>query len=116
MSLLLAAAVGLAYVVFVAWRLGLHQRLPLALAPISLQRIPDRAARRYGDKPLFTCDCPVGWRVPALAGRYPDDTAWSASRVLATAGYLATMFRERLHVRAADRRAILKQNHFDRSE
>jgi long-chain acyl-CoA synthetase len=111
--ILVAATVILAYVVFVAWRLGLHQRLPLALRPISLERIPDRAAQRHGDKPLFTCDCPVSWRVPALAGRYPDDTTWSASRVLVTAGYLASMLRERLGVRVGERVAILKQNHFD---
>jgi acyl-coenzyme A synthetase/AMP-(fatty) acid ligase len=111
--ILVVGTVILAYVVFVAWRLGLHQRLPLALQSISLERIPDRAARRYGDKPLFTCDGPVSWRVPALAGRYPDDTIWSASRVLVTAGYLAAMLRERLGVRAGERVAILKQNHFD---
>ena len=111
--MVVAAAVSLAYFVFLGWRLGLHQRLPLALRPISLERIPDRAARRYGDRPLFTCDRPVSWRVPALAGRYTDDTIWSASRVLATAGYLATMLREQLGVRAGERVAILKQNHFD---
>lgn len=111
--MVVAAAVSLAYVVFLGWRLGLHQRLPLALGPISLDRIPDRAARRYGEKPLFTCDRPVSWQVPALAGRYTDDTIWSASRVLATAGYLATMLREQLGVRAGERVAILKQNHFD---
>jgi acyl-coenzyme A synthetase/AMP-(fatty) acid ligase len=113
MGVLLVVAAVVAYVVFVAWRLGLHQRLPLALRPISLERIPDRAARRFGDRPLFTCDCPVSWRVPALAGRYPDDTNWSASRVLHTAGHLANMLRERLDVRPGERVAVLKKNHFD---
>ena len=112
MSTALAAA-AIAYLVFVAWRLGLHQRLPLAFAPISLERIPDRAARRYGDQPLFTCDEPVSWRVPALAGRYADDTAWSAARVRSTAGYLASLLRDRLTVAAGERVAVLKQNHFD---
>lgn len=112
-SVLVVAAVVLAYAAFVAWRLGVHQRLPLAFKAISLERIPDRAARRYGDNPLFTCDCPVSWRVPALTERYPDDTSWSAARIRATAGYLATMLREGFAVRVGERVAILKQNHFD---
>ena len=110
---LVAAAVVLAYAVFVAWRLGLHQRLSLAFTPISLERIPDRAARRYGENPLFTCDRPVSWRVPALSERFSDDTSWSAARIRATAGYLATMLRECLDVRIGERIAILKRNHFD---
>ena len=110
---LIAAGVGSAYLLLVALRLGLHQRLPLALATISLERIPDRAARLYGERPLFTCDRPVSWRVPALIGRYPDDSLWSAARIRSTAGYLATMFRESLAIGAGERVAILKQNHFD---
>ena len=108
--IIIAAA---AYLVFVAWRLGLHRRLSLVFAPISLERIPDRAARRYAEKPLFTCDQPVGWQVPALAARYPDDRTWSAARVRSTAGYLATMLREGLALRTGERVAVLKQNHFD---
>jgi long-chain acyl-CoA synthetase len=103
----------LTYFLFFAVRLGLHQRLPLALGPISLERIPDRAARLHADRPLFTCDAPVGWRVPAVADRYPDDAAWSAERVRSTASYLATMLRETLALAPGDRVVILKQNHFD---
>ena len=115
MSIALAVAGGVvsAYLLYVAVRLGLHQRLPLAFGPISLERIPDRAARRYADRPLFTCEPPVSWRVPALVGRYPDDGCWSAERVRSTAGYLATMLRENLTLGAGERVAILKQNHFD---
>ena len=64
-------------------------------------------------EPLFTCDRPVGWRVPALSERYPDDASWSAARIESTAGYLATMLRECLDVQRGERVAILKQNHFD---
>jgi acyl-coenzyme A synthetase/AMP-(fatty) acid ligase len=112
-ALAVAAGVVSAYLLVVAVRLGAHQRLPLAFGPISLERIPDRAARRYADQPLFTCDCPVSWRVPAHAGRYADDRAWSAERVRSTAGHLATMLREKLALGAGERVAVLKQNHFD---
>jgi long-chain acyl-CoA synthetase len=56
-------AVFAAYLAFAAVRVGLHQRSILALGPISLDTIPDRAARMYGNKPLFTCDT-------ACAGMY----------------------------------------------
>ncbi len=80
-----------AYLAFVAVRVGVHQRSVLALGSISLDTIPDRAARMYGDKPLFTCDTPVRWDVPALTGRYPDATKWNACRIASTAAFLASM-------------------------
>ena len=110
---LFVAALILAYGGFLVWRLGIHQRLPLAFGPISLESIPDRAARRHGERLLYTCDCPVGWRVPALSERYSDDVSWSAARIKSTAGYLATMLRECFDVQRGERVAILKQNHFD---
>ena len=110
---LFVAALILAYGGFLVWRLGIHQRLPLAFGPISLESIPDRAARRHGERLLYTCDCPVGWRVPALSERYSDDVSWSAVRIKSTAGYLATMLRECFDVQRGERVAILKQNHFD---
>ena len=112
-GIIVAAGIASAYLLYVALRLGLHQRLPLVFGRISLERIPDRAARLYGERRLFTCDGPVAWRVPALMSRYADDSSWSAARVKRTAGYLATMFRESLALEAGDRIAILKQNHFD---
>lgn len=101
-----------AYATFVAIRLGLHQRLPLILRPMSLERIPDRAARMYGDSPLFSSDTPVDWTVPALEERYPSPTEWSARRIQLTASYLGAAF-ARLAVNRGDRVAILKRNHLD---
>jgi acyl-coenzyme A synthetase/AMP-(fatty) acid ligase len=111
--LLSLVALTAAYVLFLAWRLGLHQRLPLALGRISLEAIPDRAARRHRDKPLFTTDEPCGWTVPALSRRYPDPKVWSAERIKATAGFVARMLTSRLGVRSGDRVAVLKTNHLD---
>lgn len=102
----------LAYALFALVRLGVHQRLPLALGPMSLERIPDRAARMHGERPLFTCDTTPQWDVPAHRGRYDTGTNWTAARIRSTAGYLASVFRA-LRVNRGDRVAILKQNHFD---
>lgn len=69
MTLLLAGlSLVLGYGIFAAVRLGFHRRLPLALGRISLEEIPDRAARMYGDTVLFTSDRPCAWEVPALRG------------------------------------------------
>jgi acyl-coenzyme A synthetase/AMP-(fatty) acid ligase len=111
--LLAALAVLAAYFAFVAVRVGLHQRSVLALGPISLDTIPDRAARMYGDRPLFTCDTPVRWEVPALTGQYRNATEWSARRIAATAAFLAAMLTQVVGVKRADRVAIFKENHFD---
>ena len=101
------------YAVFVALRVGLHQRLPLALGHISLEDIPDRAARRYGNQALFTSDRPCAWEIPVLSERYRDPVSWSALRIKQTAGILATMLRHRLGMQYGDRIAILKENHLD---
>jgi acyl-coenzyme A synthetase/AMP-(fatty) acid ligase len=101
------------YVAFAAVRVGLHQRIVLALGRISLDTIPDRAARMYGERPLFTCDTPVSWDVPALTERYPDPTQWSACRVAATAAFVAATLAQRAGVKRGDRVAIFKENHFD---
>jgi acyl-coenzyme A synthetase/AMP-(fatty) acid ligase len=106
-------AVLFAYLAFVALRVGLHQRSVLALAPISLDTIPDRAARMYGNKPLFTCDTPVRWEVPTLAGHYRNATEWSAGRIAATVAFLAAMLTQVMGVKRAERVAIFKENHFD---
>ena len=111
--LLAILALVVAYASFVAARLGFFQRLLLAVGPISLEAIPDRAARRHGEKVLFTTDQPVGWEIPALAGRYPDPCAWSARRIRSYTGLLATLFHERLALTRGDRVAILKTNHLD---
>ena len=101
-----------AWLAFVLARLGVHHRLPLVLGPISLDRIPDRAAGRHGERLLFTCDRPAEWTVPALAGRYPDPLQWSARRIETTVGYVATVIHE-ARVRHGDRVAIFKRNHLD---
>ena len=106
-------AVAGAYAVFVAVRLGIHQRLPLAFGRISLEQIPDRAAKAHGQRTLFTTDTPVRWGVPALRQLYGDDRAWSATRIRSTAGYLARALQERVQIGRGDRVAILKENHLD---
>ena len=102
-----------AYLAFVAVRIGLHQRGVLALGSISLDTIPDRAARMYGNKPLFTCDTPVRWDVPALTGHYRDATDWNARRIASTVAFLAAMLTQVVGVKRGDRVAIFKENHFD---
>ena len=108
-----AGALVAAYAVFALFRLGLHQRLPLALAPISLETIPDRAEAMHGNRIIFTTDTPVQWEVPVLKRRYPDPCAWSAARVRATAGHVARLLHDDLRLARGDRVAILKENHLD---
>ena len=108
-SLLIVAGYGF----FLVGRLGILERLPLALGPISLDRIPLRAARRHGERILFTTDRPCRWDVPALKGRYPDPKAWSALRIDRTAGFVAAVLKDRCAVRYPDRVAIMKENHLD---
>lgn len=100
------------YLLFVMIKLGLHHRIPLALGHISLDNIPLRAAKKYGDKVLFTCDTPCKWEVPALSAKYQDTTNWSAKRIHLTAGYIAATL-QKLGVTPGDKVAILKSNHFD---
>ena len=102
-----------AYLLFALCRLGLHQRLALALAPISVETIPDRAAAMHGDRIIFTTDTPVQWEVPVLKRQYSDRSAWSAGRVRATAGHVARLLHDHLRLAGGDRVAILKENHVD---
>jgi long-chain acyl-CoA synthetase len=111
--LLGALALLAAWLVLVSVRVGLYQRAVLALGPISLDTIPDRAARMYGERPLFSCDTPVRWEVPALAARYRDATQWSARRIAATVAFLAALLAQVVGVKRGDRVAIFKENHFD---
>lgn len=111
--LLIAAGALGAYPLFLLLRLGIHQRLPLVLTPISIDTIADRAARSHGDRPLFTTDAPVAWRVPQLHSRFPDTRLWSAQRIRETADYLATALRRSVGMAEGDRVAILKRNHLD---
>ncbi len=103
----------LAYLLFVAVRLGVHQRLPLAFGPISLEDIPDRAASKHGDRVLFTSDRPCEWEIGALRTRYPNRLEWSANRIRTTVAILAAVLRDKFGVRKGDRVAILKENHVD---
>ncbi len=112
--IIIAATLILSYLVFLLISLGFHQRLPLALMPISLEKIPDRAARKYGNRILFTTDEPCAWEVPSLkAAQHLDPFAWSAIRIRETAGYLARMISDILLIEHGDRIAILKRNHLD---
>ncbi len=113
MLFLLILGLVFGYALFLSIRLGLHQRLPLALGPVSLERILDRAAIKYGEKVLFTSDKPCAWELLALQKHYPDPTAWSAVRIKATAGYLARMLQDQLSVQRGERVAIMKENHLD---
>ena len=111
LSLFFAAIAG--YAIFVATRIGLHRRLPLALGPMSIDRIPDRAAVAHGRRPLFTCDTPVAWRVPALRLSGHDGLTWSAEDIRATTAHVAKALRDEAGIGRGDRVAILKTNHFD---
>ncbi|WP_207430973.1 ANL family adenylate-forming protein [Sabulibacter ruber] len=113
MTIYLLLAIIIGYLVFVAIRIGLHQRLPLALGPISLELIPDRAAKKYGESPLFTIDKPCHWEIEALKPRYNDPLAWSAKRIQSTAGMLASLLQHQFNLQYGERVAIFKQNHFD---
>jgi 3-aminoavenalumate diazotase len=110
LALVLAA---LAYLLFVCASIGLHERLWLAFGPISLEKIPDAAARKHGDRVLFTSGEPCAWVVPQLAQPSADPSAWSAVRIRSTAGYVAGLLRQRFDMRRDERVAILKQNHLD---
>lgn len=101
------------YTVFLIIRTGLHHRIFLALGPISIERIPDRAARKYGEKILFTSDVPCKWEVPALRDKYKDLNAWSAMRIKLTAGYVAKILQSKFGIHYGVRVAIFKKNHFD---
>ena len=110
--LLAGLAVIAAYLTFVAVRVGLHQRTVLVLGPISLDTIPDRAARMYGNKPLFTCDTPVRWDVPALTGQYRNTTEWSAYRIASTTAYLSRQVSRKLWVYTCRSRCDLQGESF----
>jgi long-chain acyl-CoA synthetase len=106
-------AIVISYVTFIAIRVGLHQRVPLILGPISLESIPDRSANKYGEKPLFTIDTPCLWQVPTLEQRYNNPLTWSAKRIQSTAGMLAYLLKHQFILQYGERVAIFKQNHFD---
>ena len=101
------------YIFSIIIKLGLLQRLPLALGKISIENIPDRAAKKYGNQILFTADEPCSWNIPALQNDYPDKLGWSARQIKSVAGYLAKMLQDFFQLKVGERIAILKQNHFD---
>lgn len=101
----------LAAVAWVAVRTGAHQRLPLALGPLSLDTIPDRAARRHGGRTLFTACTATAWRLPGRDS-VGSDTDWSAVRIRDTADAVGGALRH-LGVEVGGRVAILKPNHLD---
>ncbi|MCK9900992.1 AMP-dependent synthetase [Parafrankia colletiae] len=105
-----------AYLAFVCTSVALPRRLRLALGPMSLERTPDRAARRHRGRVLFTSDEPCSWSLPGAgnagdaAGSGPD--RWTARDIQATAGRLAAALRA-LGLRHGQRVAVLKRNHLD---
>jgi long-chain acyl-CoA synthetase len=113
MLLLIAATILTGYIVRVLIKMGFHQRLPLAFRSISLEKIPDRAANKYGDRIIFTTDIQCLWKIPQLKEQYPDALQWSAKRIQATVGLIAKMLQEQFGVARGERVAILKKNHFD---
>lgn len=101
------------YLIWVFIKLGFHQRLPLVFSKISLENIPDRADKKYGNHQLFTIDVPAEWSVPQHSSLYIDPLEWSASRIKSTAGYVAAVLRNKLEIEHGDRVALVKKNHFD---
>lgn len=101
------------YILSIIIKLGLHQRIPLALSKISIEKIPDFAKKKYGDQILFTTDNPCKWDIPSLEHLYPENLNWSANRIITVAGYLAKMLQDFFQLHGGERVAILKQNHFD---
>ncbi|GEO07541.1 fatty-acid--CoA ligase [Segetibacter aerophilus] len=77
-----------------------------------MQDIPRRAAKKYGDKILFTTDVPCSWKVPGLNDIDSGNNEWSANKIYLTAGYVAALLLQ-LRVKHGDRIAIFKKNHFD---
>ncbi|WP_026240344.1 class I adenylate-forming enzyme family protein [Parafrankia discariae] len=115
MIVVLAVVLGVAaaYAAFVCQSVALPRRLWLALGPMSLERIPDRAARRHRGRVLFTSDEPCSWSIPRPGGTpAPRPDSWTARDVQATAGRLAAALCA-LGLRHGQRVAVLKQNHFD---
>jgi acyl-coenzyme A synthetase/AMP-(fatty) acid ligase len=110
---LIIASVLIIYFVTIVIKLGLHQRIPLAFGKISIEKISDRAARKYGDKILFTSDYPCSWDISILKDQYPDQFAWSAKRIKVVSGYLAKMLQEYFQIQKNETVAIFKQNHLD---
>lgn len=101
------------YVLLIISRLGLFERIPLALGKISIETLPDRAAKKYGNTILFISDKPCRWDIPALRNQYADNLQWSAKRIKMAAGFLAKMLQDYFQLQKDERVAILKQNHFD---
>lgn len=101
------------YVIFVGYRHSVMHRLILALGPMSLDSIPDRAARRYRQRILFTSDTPSALTVARGDGTRTSASEWSAQDILLIVERIGNGFADVLSVRPTDRVAILKSNHFD---
>jgi long-chain acyl-CoA synthetase len=113
MMILIVLAVLVVYLFWVMAKLGFIQRIPLALGKISLEQIPVRAAKMYGDKKVVSTDLPTIWCVPQIAAKNSDPYTWSANRINDTCGYVASLLRDEFGVERGDRIAILKTNQFD---
>lgn len=109
----LSGIVAISFLSFITYKTGLFSRMILALGNTSLENIPYKAANKYGDKILFTCDVPSKWDIASLKEKYPDPLAWSANRLKTTTGLIGTMLQTKLGVGFGDRVAICKENHLD---
>ncbi|MCM4152898.1 long-chain fatty acid--CoA ligase [Arenibacter sp. N53] len=103
----------LSYLIFIIFRIGLQKRIALVLSKISLEEVQFRAEKKYGERPLFTCDKPAKWEIPIHREKYPDPLAWSASRLKATAGLIGAMLQTKLELNYGERVAVYKENHLD---
>lgn len=100
-------------ILWLAVRLGFHQRLPLLLARnCSIDQVLDRAADRHGDDVLIELETPLGWEIPRIEDTRADPHLWSARRIKDTVAYLAGAL-QRMGVLRNDRVVIVKQNNFD---
>ncbi len=75
MLLLIVLTLLFGYLARVFIKIGLHQRLPLVLGPVSLEKIPDRAAKQYGNKIIFTITEPI-WCNEWRTGCYIEEESF----------------------------------------
>lgn len=111
--LLVLGFIFLSYMIVVLFQIGLLKRIALVLSNIALEEVQFRAAKKYGDSNLFTCDTPAKWEIPIHKVKYPDPLVWSAMRLKSTAGLIGAMLQSKLNLKYGERVAVCKENHLD---
>lgn len=101
------------YVIYALHKLGYYARIPLTFSKISLEQIPAKAAKRYGDREIFFSDTPCAWGIPQLSTMQTKPSSWSANALNLTAGFVGAVIQRTGPLNKGDRVAILKENHFD---